>query len=83
MMEVSVALEAFKLHTGSYPTEQMGLASLVSNPGVTNWYGPYLLAAGLTDAWGHPYRYRLTNGVPKLRSAGPDGKLETTDDKTE
>jgi general secretion pathway protein G len=55
------ALELYALDNGGYPSQQAGLAALVSPPpGATTWRGPYLKKAeGLIDRWGRPYGYRI------------------------
>ena len=35
---------------------------------------------GVSDPWGHPVRYLQTRGTFELRSAGPDGLMDTDDD---
>lgn len=79
---IKTALLQFKTDTGAYPTEETGLAALVTTPGMTNWHGPYLYSRALYDPWGHPYRYNLRDGKAHLRSAGSDGEWFTSDDKT-
>jgi hypothetical protein len=36
------ALEAYKVDIGRYPSESEGLRALTSNPGLSQWRGPYL-----------------------------------------
>jgi len=77
------AIDLYKVDTGAYPSEAQGLGVLVTNPGVKNWHGPYLrLQDGRlpTDAWGHAFRYQMSNGFPCLDSPGPDGIFGTADD---
>lgn len=68
-----------------------GLSFLVSKPvgGYPNWNGPYLSGFGSDwdkDAWGRSYRFTLTKDAygryvnAELRSAGPDGVFDNTDD---
>ena len=54
------ALELFRLDVGRYPTQQEGLAALVTAPPTAqNWNGPYLKKdSALTDPWGEGYNYR-------------------------
>ena len=41
------------------------------------------LGAGILDAWGREIRYeKLTDTTFRLRSAGPDGQMNTADDVT-
>lgn len=68
-----------------------GLSYLVSKPvgGYPNWSGPYLSGFSSDwnkDAWGKAFRYALTKDAygryvnAELRSAGPDGVFDNTDD---
>lgn len=68
-----------------------GLSYLVSKPvgGYPNWSGPYLTGFSSDwnkDAWGKAFRYALTKDAygryvnAELRSAGPDGVFDNTDD---
>jgi len=79
------ALDAFEVDTGAYPVGGAGLQSLVVAPGdVSGWRGPYLKSDIPLDPWGHPYVYefpgRNNPSGYDLRSAGPDGQLNTADD---
>jgi general secretion pathway protein G len=75
---ISTALEQFSLHNSGYPSEQVGLSSLVkAPPGAPNWRGPYLKGADeLIDPWGRPYRYRVPgrNGSFDVFTLGRDDK---------
>jgi general secretion pathway protein G len=74
---IGTALDLFLIDAGRYPTQEEGLAALVTNPGIPKWEGPYLKTkGGLVDPWGHPYQYRIpgTSGRDyDLYSLGPDG----------
>lgn len=77
------AIDLYEVDTGACPSEEQGLGVLVTNPGVTNWHGPYVrLQDGRlpADAWGQAFRYQLSNGVPRLDSPGQDGVFGTADD---
>ena len=81
------ALDQFELDNSRYPSNEEGLAALITPPsGLPNWHGPYLKKAVMpTDPWGNPYVYRFpgthnANG-PDLFSMGPDGH-EGNDDVT-
>lgn len=57
------ALDLYRLDNGQYPTQQQGLAALVTKPTaqpVPQNYSPdgYLKSMP-TDPWGHPYHYRI------------------------
>lgn len=77
----AVALDAFRLDTGRYPTTEEGLAILRVQPltgtGLAGWRGPYLRKPPPLDPWGRPYNY-LAPGVHNpesydLTSLGRDG----------
>ncbi len=79
------ALDAFEVDTGTYPRGTDGLNQLVVQPSdVTGWRGPYLKSDIPLDPWQHPYLYEFPGRVNAsgydLRSAGPDGQLNTADD---
>jgi len=85
---IKPSLTAFRIHTGSYPTTQEGLQSLITAPegSGTRWKGPYIESKGgalPTDPWGTPYHYRYpgTHNTDSydLYSYGPD-KQESADD---
>ena len=43
---------------------------------------PLLPAKAKTDAWGNEIQYRLNGRKVEIRSAGPDGQMNTSDDIT-
>lgn len=70
------SLDHFRLDTGRYPTTQEGLSALVTNPGITNWDGPYLKKNEIPkDPWGKAYTYQCpgTHSEYDLYSYGLDG----------
>ena len=66
---IGLALEAYALTSGSYPTTSQGLAALVvaSGNGTRNWRGPYLKGGVPRDPWGFPYVYDYP-GVENVHS---------------
>lgn len=76
---IGLALEAYALTSGSYPTVAEGLTALVSPPGdASAWRGPYLKGGVPLDPWGAPYVY-MYPGVENVHSydlftRGKDGK---------
>lgn len=55
-----LALDAYKLDTGSYPNTTQGLSVLMKAPQGNNgqWYGPYLDGDAVpNDPWNHPFVY--------------------------
>jgi general secretion pathway protein G len=79
---LSVALDAYRLDNGSYPTTDQGLGALRDRPTrppvPTNWRGPYLRKDVPLDPWGRAYGYRApgerNRGAFDLESLGRDGK---------
>jgi general secretion pathway protein G len=69
------ALDQLRLDVARYPTTQEGLNSLVTNPGIENWEGPYLTKGLPNDPWGKPYQYASpgTHGEYDLYTLGRDG----------
>jgi len=56
---VQLALGQYKLDTGVFPTQELGLAALRQQPaGMEQWHGPYLVKDLGSDPWGHPYTYK-------------------------
>ncbi len=55
----AVALDAYRLDVGSYPTTEEGLSALRVQPlgGRPGWRGPYLRKAVPLDPWGRSYLY--------------------------
>jgi general secretion pathway protein G len=81
---LQVALDAFELDFGRYPSTEECLKVLIDPPqDPTRWRGPYLKRSP-KDAWGNSYMYRFpgrhnTNGYD-LYSFGPDGQEGGGDD---
>lgn len=73
---LSAALDLFMIDVGRYPTQQEGLAALITNPGgLPTWRGPYLKATAVPlDPWGHQYQYRFPgqHGDYDLYTLGAD-----------
>ena len=74
-----VALEMFRRDCNRYPASDEGLASLIVNPGETNWLGPYVMLTQ-NDPWEHPYVYRSASNAISVMSLGPDGVEGSADD---
>lgn len=79
---IESALELYYVDNAKYPTDEEGLAALVTQPASeARWNGPYLKGnAGLMDPWGKPYSYEMkadASGVI-IRSLGKDGKPDGT-----
>lgn len=77
----SVALDAYRLDTGQYPTTAEGLTALRTQPTdgntTTGWRGPYLRKRVPNDPWGRPYIYvspgRYNPQSYDLYTLGKDG----------
>lgn len=69
------ALDHFRFDMARYPTTQEGLNSLVNNPGIEKWDGPYLKKGLPDDPWGRAYIYQSpgTHAEYDLSSYGRDG----------
>ena len=82
---IGVALRAFEVDCGRYPTTEEGLRPLLDPPSdVQGWKGPYLEKGLPKDSWGNLYMYRCpgqhnVNGYD-LYSFGPDGQDGGSDD---
>ena len=85
LQAIGMALRAFNIDNGRFPSTEEGLTGLVTKPTdavgpATSW--PYLKLP--VDPWGHPYIYHCPPIVSRadydLLSAGPDGKEGTADD---
>jgi general secretion pathway protein G len=82
---LEVALDAFEIDTGRYPTASEGLRALVEEPTNTeNWKGPYIKRGVPKDPWGNPYTYQQPGQHNKygydLYSLGPDRQQGGGDD---
>lgn len=79
MLYLTLALEIYRLHIGSYPTNENNLDALISKPeileGTGTWIGPYAQTTALfIDPWGNRLHYSLTDSKKvDLRSLGADG----------
>ncbi|MDR2965502.1 MAG: type II secretion system major pseudopilin GspG [Treponema sp.] len=78
---LSVALEAYYIDCGRYPTEEQGLEALWKIPTIepvsSGWSGPYIYKKTPNDPWGNPYEYKTPgpDGLPfSIRSFGADGR---------
>ena len=87
--QFSVALDAFEIDTGRYPTTVEGLRALLEKPTseADGWQGPYLSRNVVPlDPWGGEYQYRCPGQYNQdgydLDSYGPDQKLGGEDDIT-
>ena len=83
---VEMALDAFEVDQGFYPSSDQGLKALVEEPDAVKNWRPYLKKAVEKDPWGNPYVYvypgkHNENGYD-LSSCGPDGREGTDDDIT-
>jgi general secretion pathway protein G len=79
------ALDAYRLDVGVYPSNGDGLEALVTDPGVSNWDGPYLKKGVPLDPWGHPYEYSNPgqHGEIDIISYGLDNQVGGTDENSD
>jgi general secretion pathway protein G len=71
------ALDQYRLDTGTYPSNELGLNALVTRPpNEAKWNGPYLRKGVPLDPWGKPYMYKMPGekGEYDLISYGKDGQ---------
>jgi len=71
------ALDQYRLDTGRYPSNELGLKALVDRPASEpKWLGPYLRKSVPLDPWGKPYMYKVPGekGDFDLVSYGKDGQ---------
>jgi general secretion pathway protein G len=71
------ALDIYRLDTGHYPQQDVGLQALVTAPAnETKWRGPYIEKAVPLDPWGQAYVYKIPgeHNDYDLISYGKDGK---------
>jgi general secretion pathway protein G len=71
------ALDQYRLDTGHYPSNELGLNALVQQPqNEPRWGGPYLRKAVPNDPWGKAYMYKIPGerGDYDLISFGKDGQ---------
>jgi general secretion pathway protein G len=86
--QFEVALDAFEIDLGRYPTTAEGLRALVEKPtsDAEEWQQSYLRRGVPKDPWGNDYLYRYPGRYNEdgydLYSFGPDGKQGGDDDIT-
>lgn len=88
LLALSSGVMAYKVTCERLPTREQGLAALVEKPQQpptpTRWV--QIMDRLPLDAWGNDYQYTPDPSPSEgyeLRSAGPDGKLNTKDDLSE
>lgn len=80
------AIDQYRLDTGHFPSQEAGLAALVTKPdNETKWAGPYLRRDVPLDPWGRPYQYRAPGerGDFDLLSLGKDGAPGGSDENAD
>jgi general secretion pathway protein G len=86
--QIEVALDAFEIDLGRFPSTAEGLRALVVKPSTDSdgWQQPYLRRDVPNDPWGQEYQYRYPGTHNQegydLYSTGPDKKLGGDDDIT-
>jgi general secretion pathway protein G len=82
---LEIALDAFEIDNGRFPTSDEGIRALLEQPGDTEtWRGPYVKRGLPLDPWGNEYIYeypgRYNENGYDLYSLGPDEQDGTEDD---
>jgi len=86
--QFEVALDAFEIDVGRYPTTTEGLRALVEKPATDSdgWLQPYIKRDVPQDPWESEYVYKYPGQYNQdgydLYSMGPDRKLGGDDDIT-
>jgi len=86
--QFEVALDAFEIDIGRYPTTTEGLRALVEKPATDSdgWLQPYIKRDVPKDPWDSEYVYKYPGQYNEdgydLYSLGPDRKLGGDDDIT-
>lgn len=73
---ISTAAQAFEFRARRLPKSLDELTKGINDD------VPLLKAGALNDAWGVPFEYKLQGKMFEIRSAGPDGVMNTEDDLT-
>lgn len=82
---IGVALGAFEVRAGRFPTTQEGLQALITKPSELSedeWDGPYLQETP-KDPWGQEFIFKSPGEVSQdydLISKGPDKQENSSDD---
>jgi type II secretion system protein G len=85
MYYIAAALEIYRLHTASYPTQEENLEALITKPETlgeeSGWFGPYAESElFFIDPWNNRIAYSIQPNEPyDLRSYGKDG-IQSEDD---
>ena len=72
----SDAINLYKALYGSYPSESNALVIIIKDEDCKK----LIRNTNLNDPWGTPFRFKIVDGRPAVDSAGPDRKLDTSDD---
>lgn len=83
---IAKALDIYRLDVGRYPSSEVGLPALYTNPGnEPKWKGPYLQKNVPLDPWGRPYVYKAPgeHGDFDLLSLGKDGNPGGADENAD
>ena len=79
MTTLRTALDILRQDCGRYPSAMDGLVSLIHDPGMKGWNGPYILKLK-PDPWKRPFKYTSDTHSVILYSLGPDGLDGSPDD---
>lgn len=85
LQSISASIDLYQLDVGKYPSQEEGLAALVTRPtGEAKWNGPYVKRIdSLTDPWGQPFVYKIPgdHGDYDLYSEGSAGSATSVGDR--
>ena len=73
---ISKACDIYRMKTGRLPRNIEDLTNGINDE------KPLLKAGALNDDWGIPFEYKTEGKKYSIRSAGPDGAMNTEDDLT-
>ncbi len=73
---IDQAIQVYKIETGRLPKSLDDLTAGINDD------EPLLKAGALNDGWGTPFEYKAEGKKYTIRSAGPDGTMNTEDDLT-
>ena len=74
--QITTVCEVYRIKVGRYPRNLEDLTNGINDE------EPLLKAGSLNDAWGIPFEYKSEGKKYTIRSAGPDGVMNTEDDLT-
>ena len=76
MAAIGQGLQLYRVHNNKYPTTELGLQALLTDPGGENkrWRGPYIEPEKLKDPWGNEYQYESDGNTYRITCTANGGK---------